>query len=169
MLKGRIFHTVCYKPNGTGLFMSKIVGVVYPIPMHFVDRIFAEQRNVFVKYLPHSTRVRIVPRNRILFYASHGQKEIVGEATIKTIEFLTPLEALEKHGDKVFLGKDELMNYALQQPSRSTSKKLLVLVLSKPRKFAKGISCEKPITMVGEYLTEERYHALFKETEESLE
>ena len=53
--------------------MSKIVGVIYP-PLQFVSRMFAEQRNVFVKYVAHPTRVRIAPKNKILFYASHGQK-----------------------------------------------------------------------------------------------
>ena len=143
--------------------MKGIWGVVYPIPLQFVDRIFAEQRNVFVKYLSHPTCVRIAPRNRILFYASHGQKEIVGEAMIKSMEFLTPFEALEKHGDKLFLNEVELVKYASLQSSRSISKRLLVLVLSKPRRYARGISYKKPITMAGEYLTKERYNALFQE------
>jgi hypothetical protein len=145
-----------------GFSMSKMVGVIYPIPLQFVSRILAEQRNVFVRYLPHATSVRLTRRNKVLFYASHGQKEIVGEATIKAIEFLTPLEALEKHGDKVFLNRNELMEYASRQPSRTNSKKMLVLVLSKPKKYAKGIIYGKPMTMAGEYLTEENYDALFQ-------
>ena len=144
--------------------MNKVFAVIYPIPTQLVDRVFTEQRTVFVKYLPHETSVRIVPRNRILFYASHGRKELVGEATIKAIEFLTSQEALEKYGGKVFLNKDELTNYTLQQPSRPASKKLLVLVLSKPKRYARGINYRKPITMAGEYLTEERYNTLFQET-----
>jgi hypothetical protein len=142
----------------------RISGIIYPIPLQFVDRIFVDQRNVFVKYLPHSTLVGITPRNRVLFYASHGQKEIIGEATIKAMELLTPMEALEKHGDKIFLNRNELMSYMLQQPSRSTSKKLLVLVLSKLRKYPKGINYKKHITMAGEYLTEEAYNSLIKQT-----
>jgi len=141
----------------------KISGIIFPIPLQFVDRIFADQRNVFVKYLAHSTLVGITPRSKVLFYASHGQKEIVGEATIRAMELLTPVEALEKHGDKIFLNKDELMNYMLQQPSRSTSKKLLVLVLSKLRKYPKGISYKRHMTMAGEYLTEEAYNSLIKQ------
>lgn len=55
------------------------------------------------------------------------------------------------------------MKYASLQSSRSISKKLLVLVLSKPRRYAKGVNYKKPITMAGEYLTKERYDALFPE------
>lgn len=144
--------------------MSKIAGVIYPIPLQFVNRIFAEKKNVFVKYVTHPTCVRVVPKNKILFYVSHGHKEIVGEATIEAIEFLTPMDALKKHGDKIFLDRDELMEYTSQQPSRTTLRKMLVLVLSKPRKYSKSISCKKPITMTGRYFTEEDYNRLFQET-----
>ena len=137
--------------------MGKVVGVIYPIPLKFVDRLFSEQRNVFVKYLAHPTRVRIAQRNRILFYASHGQKELVGEASITSIEFLTPTEALERYDGKVFLNKAELMQYT---SGRSPSKKLLVMVLSQPRKYAKAVKYWKPITMAGEYITEEVYKKL---------
>ena len=143
--------------------MRDIAGVIYPIPLEFVSRIFAEQKKVFVKYVAHETCIGLVPKNKILFYASLGQKEIVGEAIIKTIEFLTPIRVLEKYGDNVFLNRDELMEYASQQSSRTISKKMLVLVLSKPRRYARGINYEKPITMAGEYLTKERYNALFQE------
>jgi hypothetical protein len=134
-----------------------------------VSRIFDEQKNVFVKYLARSTWVRLTPKNKVLFYASHDQKEIVGEAVIKTIEFLTPASVLERYGDKLFLNRDELMSYVSQQPSRTTSKQMLVLVLSKPKKYLKGIRVKKPITMAGQYLTEENYAILFQETKDQAE
>jgi len=143
--------------------LRDIVGVIYPIPLDFVNRIFVEKKKVFVKYVAHETCVRLAPKSKILFYASHGQKEIVGEAVIKTIEFLTPIRVLEKYGDNVFLNRDELMKYASQQSSRTISKKMLVLAISKPKKYARGITYEKPITMAGEYLTKERYSSLFQE------
>lgn len=76
-------------------------------------------------------------------------------------EFLTPDEVLEKHAEKVFLSRDELMTYASQRSSRTTSKKMLVL--SKPRKYLKGIKYKGHMTMAGEYLTEDRYKALLEE------
>lgn len=144
-------------------YMSNVVGVIYPIPLQFVSRIFSEKKDVFVKYLTHQSSVRLAPKNKILFYASHGQKEIVGEAIIQAMEFLTPVEVLEKYGGRVFLDRDELVSYASQQSSRTTSKKMLVLVLSKPRKYSKGIRYYKPITMAGEYLTEDNYKTLLAE------
>jgi len=151
--------------NIRDFYMSNVIGVIYPIPLQFVSRIFSEKKDVFVKYLTYQSSVRLAPKNKILFYASHGQKEIVGEAIIKAISFLTPAEVLERHGDRVFLNKDELMEYASQQSSRTSSKKMLVLVLSNPRKYPKAIRVKKPLTMAGQYLTEEEYKALFEELE----
>ena len=139
--------------------MSKIIGVIYPILPRFVKRIFDDNRSVFVKYVAHPNYLRTGVR-KILFYESQGNKEIVGEARIKTNEFLTPLEALQKYLNKIFLDKDELMEYASSRPSRTLSRKMLVLVLTKPVKYSKGIKYEKPITMAGKYLTEEDYDLL---------
>lgn len=150
-----------------GFSMSKVAGVVFPIPLQFINRIFDKKRNVFARYLPHPTFARLAPRSRLFLYASHGQKEIVGEALIRKIEFLTPDELLKKYGEKVFLSRDELMNYTSQRPSRTTSKKMLVLILSKPRKYLKGIRYSGHMTMAGEYLTEDKYKALSEEIEEA--
>jgi hypothetical protein len=139
--------------------MSKIIGVIYPIPLKFVNRIFDDNRNVFVKYIAHPNHMRIALR-KILFYESQGNKEIVGEARIKANEFLTPLEVLEKYGDRVFLDRDELTKYASRRPLRTMSRKMLVLVLTKPVKYSKRIKYEKPLTMAGKYLTKEDYDAL---------
>lgn len=144
--------------------LKKVVGVIYPVPFRLLDRIFTEGRVVFVKYTTHPTRVRIAPRNKVLFYASQGPKKIVGEAIIKSVGFLAPLRVLEQYGEKVFLNRNELMDYVSQQPSRTLSKKMLVLVLSKPKKYTRAISYGKPITMAGEYLTEEGYNTLIQET-----
>lgn len=142
--------------------MNKIVGVIYPIPLHFVDRLFVAHRNVFVKYVARTTNLRITPKHKVVFYASHGSKQVVGEGIIEAIEFLTPKEALEKHGDKVFLNEDELKEYTMRQPKRTSSKKMLTLTLSKLRLYPQPIKYGRPVTMAGEYLTEEKYSALLQ-------
>jgi len=142
--------------------MNKIIGVVYPIPLPLVDRLFVAHRNVFVKYVARTTNLRITRKHKVVFYASHGSKEVVGEGIIEAIEFLTPEEVLEKYKDKVFLNKNELMEYTQRQPGRTPSKKMLTLTLSKLRRYPCGIKYEKPITMAGEYLTEEKYNALLQ-------
>jgi len=142
--------------------MNKIVGVVYSVPLHFVDRLFVAHRNVFVKYVARTTNLRIAPKHKVVVYASHGSKEVVGEGIIKAIEFLTPKEVLEKYEDKVFLNEDELKEYTMRQPKRTSSKKMLTLTLSKLRRYPQAIKYEKPVTMADEYLTEEKYTALLQ-------
>lgn len=142
--------------------MSRVAGIIFPIPKDFVDRLLVENRNVFVKYLARSTGLRIIPKHKVLFYASHGSKEIVGEGQIEKIEFLTPTEVLTKYGLKTFLDKDELTTYTFRQPKRDSSKKLLVLVLSKIKRYRSPVKYWKPISMAGQYLTREEYMQLLK-------
>lgn len=149
--------------NATGFtVMKRIIGVVYPIPLRLVERLFVAHRNVFVKYIARTTNLRISQRHRVVFYGSHGSKEVVGEGVIQSIEFLTPNEVLEKYGDKVFLDKDELTEYTMRQPKRTPAKKMLTLTLSKLRQYPKGIKYERPVTMAGEYLTREKYADLLQ-------
>jgi hypothetical protein len=137
--------------------MNEIVGAIFPIPKEFVNRLLLEKRNVFAKYVAHGTGLKIAPKHKVLFYVSHSSKEIVGEGKIEEMRFLTPKEALEKYGNKLFLNEDELRDYTLQQPRRNPSKKMLVLVLSGLRRYSRPTKFKKPISMTGQYLTREDY------------
>lgn len=55
--------------------MDKIVGVVFPVPQRWVNRLLIEDRNVFVKYVSgvkDIQGIKIAPKHRVLFYVSHG-------------------------------------------------------------------------------------------------
>jgi len=140
--------------------LSKVIGVVYPVPKRLVGRLLNEERNVFVKYPARSTNLQIAPKSKVIFYASQDVKELVGEGTIQAIEFLAPSEAMEKYGDKIFLDKDELWKYATRERGRTLTKKLLVLVLSKVKTYSPPLKWKKPITMNGQYLTDDEYKQL---------
>jgi hypothetical protein len=140
--------------------MDKIAGVIFPVPEKFVDRLLCENRNVFVKYVARTTNLKIVPGNKVVFYASQGAKELVGEGVIQAIELLTPTEALEKYGGKIFLDRNELITYATQVPGRKLTKKMLVLVLSRVKTYSPRLKWMKPITMTGQYLTQDGYNKL---------
>jgi len=142
--------------------MSRIVGVVYPVPINLVGRLFTSRRNVFVKYLPRTTSINLRPGDKVLFYASHASKQVIGEGIIKDIEFLTPDEALSKHGDKLLLNKEELANYTARQPMRTSAKKMLALTIDKATEYATPIRYPRPLTMAGEYITKEKYESLMK-------
>lgn len=131
--------------------MSQIIGVVYPIPLQYINRIFLQNRNVFVKYLPRSN-TKIQTGHKTIFYASSGSKEIMGEGTIENMEFMTPDEAWQKYSDKIFLNQKELHQYTISQPKRTPTKKMLVLTLGQLKRYEKAIKYPRPITMAGEYL-----------------
>jgi len=142
--------------------MSDIIGVIYPVPKKFVDRLMVKNRTVFVKYLGgRATNPKIFPNHKLVFYASHDAKELVGEAKIKSVELLTPIEVLDKYGNRVFLDKVELMNYATQR-GRTLSKKLLVLTLCAIKPYSPPIKWTESMTMAGKYLREQEYRELVK-------
>jgi hypothetical protein len=134
--------------------------MLLPIPLPFIGRILQERRNVLVKYVTWTTGLRLVPKQKIVFYASQDSKEIVGEGIIEIVEFLTASEALEKYGERIFLSKGELEKYMMLRPNRA-SKKMLVLMLSKLREYTPHVKYGRPITMAGQYLTREEYSELF--------
>jgi len=141
--------------------MNEVAGVIFPVPKHLVDRLLTEKRNVFVKYVGKTGLLkRLLVKHRVLFYVSGSSKEIVGEGTIDEISFLTPIEALQRYGRKLFLDEGELEAYIRLQPNRDSSKKMLVLVLSKIKKYAKPKVFGKPISMSGLYLSKEDYRLL---------
>jgi hypothetical protein len=141
--------------------MSEINAVIFPIPTELVDRLFRGNTKVFVKYVAHNT-TRLAPKHKVIFYASHGSKKLIGEGTIEKVEFLTPQKVLEKYKDQLFLNEAELDAYVKRSPSRSSSKEMLTLVLKKLKKFPKPIDYNKPITMAGQYLSAEEYSSLIK-------
>jgi len=57
-------------------------------------------------------------RTQVLFYASHGIKVIVGEATIKNIELIKINQIYEKYRDKLFITKEEAKEYSKLFKSR---------------------------------------------------
>ena len=140
--------------------MSEITGIIFPIPKQFVDRLLLEKRNVFVKYVAGKGLSKLSRKQRVLFYVSKSSKEIVGEGVIDNIDFLTPDEALEQYGDKLFLNEKELKDYTLHRPNREPSKKMLVIVLSRLRRYSKPRHFKKSISMAGQYLTKMEYAEL---------
>ncbi|NLF42127.1 MAG: DUF365 domain-containing protein [Bacteroidales bacterium] len=142
---------------------GEVAGVIFPVPKHLVDRLLVEKRNVFVKYVGRNGLSRLSIKHRVLFYASEASKEIVGEGTIAEIGLLTPREVLQKYGKQVFLNEIELGEYIHLQPNRDSSKKLLVLVLTKIKRYTKPKFFEKPISMSGLYLSKENYRKLLNQ------
>jgi hypothetical protein len=139
--------------------MDEIIGVIYPVPMEFIGRLFAGKTKVFVKYVAHNT-TRLMPRHKVVFYGSHGSRKLIGEGTIERVEFLTPEAILSKYGEYLFLNQDELQAYVESSPSRTRSKEMLTLVMKRMKRYSAPLNYDKPITMAGQYLTSSEYNSL---------
>jgi hypothetical protein len=93
----------------------------------------------------------------VIFYASRGQKKLVGEGTIEKIEFLAPDVIVAKYEKTLFLGKDEFLTYV------GCRNMILTLTLKDLVKYPHSLNYYKPITMTGQYISNEEYNAIIRE------
>ena len=138
---------------------SKIVGAIFPIPYRFLDRFFKEGKDVFVKY---PTVFKQLERGmKLLFYASHEVKAIVGEGTINNFLRLSPSEIHRRYKDRLFLSEKELKEYVKGGPfTKRKSKEFLVIELKAIKQYNTPVKPKRFVTVAGEYLTEDRYHSI---------
>ena len=141
--------------------MYNIIGAIYPIPTNIVERLFDGKSKVFVKFLPRNS-TKLAPKHKIVIYASHGSKKLVGEGIIDKVEFLTPEKVIAKYEGKLFLKKTELYAYIKRSHARNSSKEMLTLTLKRLKKYLEPIEYKRPITMAGQYLSGEEYDLLMQ-------
>jgi len=140
------------------------IGVVFPIMREHVDRIFGEQKNVFVKF---SHFKNLTEGSKIVFHVS-GEKVLVGEGVIKTVQKLDPKDAWARYHNRIFLSNDEYNDYITKSPvGERKSKTITVLVLHKLRRFKKPIPPRRRMTYAGYYITQNDYEHI-KRQEKSL-
>jgi hypothetical protein len=136
--------------------MNKMRGVIYPIPNSLTSRLFDGKTNVFAKCISHNS-TKLLPKHKVIFYASRGQKKLVGEGTIEKIEFLAPDVIVAKYEKTLFLGKDEFLTYV------GCRNMILTLTLKDLVKYPHSLNYYKPITMTGQYISNEEYNAIIRE------
>lgn len=139
------------------------MGMIFPVPVNLVDRLFDGRHNVFVKYAGshnHARATKLKARDKVVFYASHGTKHLVGEGTIERIELMRPERVLAKYRDRLFLKESELYAYVRSRPSRPLEKEMLTIVMTKIRRYKNPFRFSEHITMTGKYLSSEEYRSL---------
>ena len=143
---------------------EEIIGVAYPVPSNLLNRIFKEGKDVFIK---HPTCFKqLKPGHKILFYASHETRAIVGEATIKNIELMKIDQIYEKYGDRVFITKEEAKEYTKPLAERKGKRgkvrdlEFLVIELETPRIFEKYYKPKRFIVVGGKYVTKKEYNEI---------
>lgn len=131
--------------------------IIYPLPSQLASRILHDKKPIFVKYPTHETiSPKLTSCKKLMFYISGANKEIAGEADIKSINLMTLSEVISKYGSSLFLTEDELREYS----NGRDSKKMMVFELGGITPYPEPIGLGHGITMVGEYVQEEEYNAL---------
>lgn len=133
---------------------QKVVeAVIFPLLSEHIQRLF-DGKDVFCKYVGVG-KPRISIGNHILLYAS-GKHAILGEATILGIQYLSPMEIIQKYESRLFVNKSELEAHRLSR-NRSPEKKLLVLILSNVSRYDAPLIPLKNITMAGLTLSRQEF------------
>lgn len=133
---------------------EKIAGAIYAVPATLIDRLFDGKSKVFVKCTGHAS-TKLLPKHKIVFYSSHGSKELIGEGTVETAEFMSPEEALTKYRDFIFIDSTMFRDYVGKR------QRLLAIKLKGLKRYSKPIQSKEVITMGGKYLSLREYEQLF--------
>lgn len=136
--------------------MENIKGIVLPFQKELIERMFEKNKDIVMKYAQKGYKC-LETGHKLYVYQSGSNKSIVGEATIKKIEYLTVNECLSKYEDRLIASKNALSGYSAGRED----KEALVLELTEIKKYEKEIKLYKPITINGLYLTLERQKEYF--------
>ncbi|WP_054840746.1 DUF365 domain-containing protein [Thermococcus peptonophilus] len=144
---------------------EKIVGVTFPVPKWFLDRILeGGGKTVFVK----PSTLRVQPGMKVVFYASReGQAWLGGEGEVEAIEQFTNVEdIIRKYGDELFLTPKELRQYEKERErwhSRGRRPRpWMVLKLKNVRKYPKPVKPPRFIAVSGRYVKEKEYREILR-------
>ena len=136
--------------------LEEIVGFVFPIRSQHANSIFEKGKDVFFKFGGRLKRLQAGAK--VIFHVS-GEKLLIGEAIIKSIERMTPEEVWKKYGTRLFLTRAELLEYSRESPlgEERRKKELTVYVLTKVKKYKKPIFPKRRMTIAGYYITRNEY------------
>ena len=131
------------------------MGYVFPVRRQHANSIFEKGKDVFVKF----GKLRQLRAGAKAIFHVSGEKLLIGEAIIKSIESMTPKEVWKKYSTRLFLTRAELLEYtrktALGEERRR--QELTVYTLRKVKKYKKPISPMQRMTMAGYYISPEKY------------
>lgn len=142
--------------------MTTITGVTFPVPKSYMSRFFSKGKTAFIK--PATCFKEIKPGMKLIFYQSHEDTGYVGEAIIQSIDLSEdPLALYQKHGDALFLTREELNIYVTGQDRwagvrvRGEPKKKrpwMVLTLKQIIRYSSVVKPDRFVPVGGQYIRE---------------
>lgn len=157
----KLFNTLGVNCKLVIMMEEKRIGVTFPVPKWFLDRILEEGKRVFVK----PSTLRVQPGMKVVFYASREGQAWIGEAEVESVEFINNVEEIiRKYKDELFLTAKELRDYARERQkwhSRGRRPRpWMVLKLKDIRKYSKPVKPPRFIAVSGRYIKEEEYREI---------
>ena len=138
---------------------GKIIGVIHALPKIFSDRILNKKGDIFLKYVSFQptkkSKIKLQEGMKLYIYESKSSN-IVGEAIIQNIDFLTYKDILNKSYKRLMLTNKELEVYCGER----TGRKAMLLFLNKVKKYTSPIKITRKVTMGGLYVTKDNINQL---------
>lgn len=133
---------------------------MYPILPQHVDRMFDEEKDIFVKFSKHK---HLAEGSIIIFHVSE-KKEFAGEGVIKNVEKLEPNEAWTRYSNRIFLTKKEYDSYVSRSPlAKRKPKAIMVYALHQLRRYEKPIPSTRRMTLAGYYIAQKDYEDIVRQ------
>jgi len=125
------------------------------LPSH-VERLLSGKSDAFGKYVGFGRISEPLASCRMLMiYESHRSKNIVGDARIHRLDFMTADQIVKGLGDRFFLTEIELDSY-----SNGRRRPLLVFELHHFRRYITPIALKRPLTMAGQMVSRSEFDRL---------
>jgi hypothetical protein len=130
---------------------KKIKGVSHPIPTEYAERIYNEEKTVFVGKLYLG---KVSSGDKFIIYESHGARAYTGWADIKSIDKQETDTLFRKYGNQLMITKEELQEYAKGRTEMS------VIEFENFEKFKNPVKPSRFVTVAGKYIYEDEFKTI---------
>lgn len=129
----------------------EILGVTHPIITEIAERIYKEDKNVFVG---KRCLCKVSIGDKFIIYESRGAKAYTGWANIKFIDKIKTNSIPKKYGKKLMITFKELKEYSKGR------KEMFVIEFENFEKFNKPVKPSKFVTISGKYIYEDEFEMI---------
>jgi len=133
--------------------MKEIFGVTHPIPKWFAERIYNEDKTVFIS---KSHRGKVSKGDKFVIYESRGAGAYTGWADIISVEKVDRREILKKYKKDLMITENEFKKYSFGR------KDMNIIVFENFEKFKKPVVPKRFVAVSGKYIDEKEYKMITK-------
>ena len=133
--------------------IEDLAGICFPVIPEHIERIFKKDTILFPKISVHNVLPLYCRKGqKLFFYKSHSNKEIIGEGTIIDIKLLD-FEQFKTKLNQSFLSAEEYINYVAGR----IKKKIISIKIKDIFRYDEPIKLSYYVTMGGRYITKKEY------------